>query len=84
MLAAVRTSPLPKLPSDLSAGNVAVGGWPTGIGSYVSPTAGFTSLPASCDFKFAIVTGIPSVALVSVTHFVFAESIRSRFSRIWV
>ena len=33
ILATVSTSPPLKLPSVLSAGNVAVGGWPTGIGS---------------------------------------------------
>jgi hypothetical protein len=33
MLATVRTSPPLKLPRVLFAGNVAVGGWPTGIGS---------------------------------------------------
>ena len=33
MLATVRTSPPAKVPSVLFAGNVAVGGWPTGIGS---------------------------------------------------
>ena len=45
MLATVRTSPPLKLPSVLFAGNVAVGAWPTGIGSYVSPTTGLISLP---------------------------------------
>ena len=33
ILATVRTSPPLKVPSVLLAGNVAVGGWPTGIGS---------------------------------------------------
>ena len=43
--AAVRTSPALKLPSDFVAGSVAVGAWPTGIGSYCSSTAGLISLP---------------------------------------
>lgn len=82
MLVAVNTSPPLKVPSVLFAGKVAVGGWPTGIGSYVSSTTGFICLPPNCDFKFAIVTGAPLVAFVSATHFVFAESISTKFSLI--
>jgi hypothetical protein len=43
IISAVRTSPSLNLLSDFVAGRVAVGAWPTGIGSYCSPTAGLIS-----------------------------------------
>jgi hypothetical protein len=45
MAAAVSTSPSLNPPSDFFAGSVAVGAWPTVIGSYRSSTTGLISFP---------------------------------------
>jgi hypothetical protein len=81
-LAAVRTSPALNFPRVLSDGSVAVGACPTGIGSYVSPAVGVTVFPFNCFSSFAIVTGVPLLALVSETHWTLAVSMVRRFSRI--
>lgn len=83
-LAAVRTSPALNFPSVLSDGSVAVGACPTGIGSYVSPAVGVTDFAFNCFSSFAIVTGVPLLALVSETHWTLAVSMVRRFSRICV
>jgi hypothetical protein len=44
-LAAVTTLPALNFPSVFPSGIVATGGWPTGLGSYCSSTAGLISLP---------------------------------------
>ena len=43
--ATVRTSPALKFPSPFVAGSVAVGAWPTGIGTYCSPAQEVISFP---------------------------------------